>query len=81
LLFSKLMARVEQPSAIIIFGAAVWVGSVPSPALVRRIESAIRIATDNPGAYFIVSGGVGASPPSEAEVMKRELVNHELKQT
>lgn len=79
MLFSKVMASVEQPSAIIIFGAAVWVGSVPSPALVRRIESAIRIATDNPGAYFIVSGGVGASPPSEAEVMKRELVNHGVK--
>jgi len=69
------MATVEHPSAVIIFGAAVWAGGTPSPALVRRIESAIRIATENPGAYFIVSGGVGSFPPSEAEVMKRELIN------
>jgi uncharacterized SAM-binding protein YcdF (DUF218 family) len=68
------MITVEQHSAIIIFGAAVWTGGTPSPALVRRVESAIRIATENPGAYFIVTGGLGSSPPSEAEVMKRELI-------
>lgn len=68
------MQNSEHKSALIIFGAAVWAGGIPSPALVRRIEAAIRIAANSPGAYFIVTGGMGSFPPSEAEVMKRELI-------
>jgi len=64
----------EQRSAFVIFGAAVWAGGLPSPALVRRIEGAVRMAGETQGGYFIVTGGLGSFPPSEAEVMKRELI-------
>ena len=69
-----IMLTLDQKSAIIIFGAAVWVGGIPSPALVRRIENAIRIAAEIPEAYFIVTGGMGSFPSSEAEIMRRELI-------
>ena len=65
--------RNESP-AVIIFGAAVLPDEMPSPALARRIESAVRIAAPSPGAYFVVTGGRGRFPPSEAEVMRRELI-------
>lgn len=65
--------RSESP-AIIIFGAAVLPDGMPSPALARRVESAVRIAAPSPEAYFVVTGGTGRFPPSEAEVMRRELI-------
>ncbi len=63
-----------EPAAVIIFGAAVLPDGRPSPALARRIECAVRLADPSPGFYFIVTGGMGRFPPSEAEVMRDELI-------
>jgi uncharacterized SAM-binding protein YcdF (DUF218 family) len=68
------MSNPSGKAALIIFGAAVRAGGIPSPALSRRLEAAMQIAAENPEAYFIVTGGTGDFPPSEAEVMKRELM-------
>lgn len=59
---------------MIVFGAAVRAGSVPSPALDRRIKTAAELAEALPDAYIVVTGGAGRFPPSEAEVMKAGLV-------
>ena len=50
-------------------GAAVWSGGRASPAMRRRVQAALASARGVPRALFLVSGGVGAHPPSEARVM------------
>ncbi len=55
--------------AIIIFGAAVHPGGVPSRTLRRRVEGALAFGRtlDNP--LYVPTGGLGKHPPSEAAVM------------
>lgn len=60
--------------AIVILGAAVWQGEKASPTLARRIQEGARQARIHPHALIIASGGLGKFPPSEAAVMKRDLV-------
>lgn len=48
-----------------------WPGGVPSPTLRRRIEWAIRLYQEGGHDRLLVSGGLGASPPTEADVMAR----------
>jgi len=50
-------------------GAAVWSGGRASNAMRRRVEGALASTTGQPNALFLVSGGVGDHPPSEAAVM------------
>ncbi len=50
-------------------GAGVWTDGRASAAMRRRVQGALVSARDIPGALFIVSGGVGDNPPSEAHVM------------
>ena len=50
-------------------GAAVWPGSVASNAMRRRVRGALASARDVNHAIFLVSGGIGRNPPSEARVM------------
>lgn len=57
------------PPVIVIFGAAVWKGGLASHAMRRRVEGALRSAADRADAIFLVTGGVGKHPPSEAAVM------------
>jgi uncharacterized SAM-binding protein YcdF (DUF218 family) len=45
-----------------------------SPSLRRRIRYAVRAAAAWPDAPVFCSGGVGANPPSEASIMRDELV-------
>ena len=56
-----------------ILGAAVGPGGRPSAAMRRRVEHALEAAHGR-DARFLVSGGVGRHPPSEAEVMCQILV-------
>lgn len=56
-------------SVVIVMGAAVWENGRASNAMRRRIAGALRSAEGKPNAIFLVSGGVGKHPPSEAEVM------------
>ncbi len=60
--------------SIVILGAAVWADGVPSPTLARRISTAADHAARMPEAWIICSGGLGKNPPSEADVMRRELL-------
>jgi vancomycin permeability regulator SanA len=61
------------PSVIVVLGAAVWEGGKASNAMRRRIDGALQSAQGRPDALFLVSGGVGKHPPSEASVMARLL--------
>jgi uncharacterized SAM-binding protein YcdF (DUF218 family) len=56
---------------LVVLGAAVRPGGVPSAALQRRIEHAVRLARQRSDALLLLTGGVGLHPPSEAEVMAR----------
>ncbi len=56
-----------------IFGAAVWEGGRPSNAMRRRVQGALRSAQELEEPIFLVSGGVGQHPPSEALAMSRLL--------
>ncbi|OEK06485.1 YdcF family protein [Roseivirga misakiensis] len=61
-------------STYVIFGAAVRKGGAPSGSLQRRIDAAINMAENDDTPFFIPSGAVGKFPPSEAQVIKDELV-------
>jgi len=61
---------------IIVLGARVK-GEKPSLSLRYRIDRAAQYLEDNPQTIAIVSGGKGKGEDlSEAEVMKRELIEH-----
>ena len=59
----------SAPPVFVIMGAAVWPDGQASNAMRRRVKGALACATGHPEALFLVSGGVGKQPPSEAEVM------------
>ena len=63
---------VKNPvDAIVVLGAAVGKGGLPSPALRRRLSHAVRLFREGRADYLILTGGVGEYPPSEAAVMRR----------
>ena len=60
---------------LIIYGAAVKPEGEPSGSLRRRVEGAWQISQRlKDPCLFIVTGGVGEYPPSEAKVMQRLLL-------
>lgn len=63
-----------ETTAIIVLGAAVWAGGVPSPALQRRIATAAECYHQGRAFSVIGSGGLGRFAPSEAEVIRQQLV-------
>ncbi len=64
----------DRPRAtIIIFGAAMWPGGVPSPTLKRRVEAALRFGRTLDAPIYLPTGGVGRHGPSEASVMAAML--------
>jgi len=69
--------------AIIIYGAAVRPGGVPSGALRRRVEAALRLGATLDAPLYVPTGGVGRHPPAEAEVMagmlrERGVAGHQV---
>lgn len=60
-------------AAIVIFGAAVRRGGVPSPVMRRRVDAAAAFARRFASPLFVPTGGVGRHAPSEASVMARLL--------
>jgi vancomycin permeability regulator SanA len=56
-------------------GAMVLPGGRPSGALRRRVRAAVAAASGRAGARFLVTGGVGQHPPSEARVMCQLLID------
>lgn len=59
----------DSPPVIVIFGAAVRSGGVPSQALRRRVAAALAAGAADPRTLYIPTGAVGRHPPAEAEVM------------
>lgn len=70
-----MLPRMQRP-AIVIFGAAVMADGRASLSLRRRIRYGARAAAAWPDAPLFCSGGVGAVPPSEASIMRDELIAH-----
>ena len=61
--------------AVIVLGAAVW-GENVSPVLRDRLHKVIEYHHANPNAIIVVAGGQGAGLITEAEAMRRFLVEH-----
>ncbi|RKH24280.1 YdcF family protein [Corallococcus praedator] len=55
--------------ALVVLGARVLPGGVPSGALVARVEQAAALYHRGVAPWLLLSGGVGVHPPSEARVM------------
>lgn len=60
----------SSADVIIVFGAAVRPGGEPSGALRRRLLHGVELLRRDAANFLLVSGGVGACQPSEAEVMR-----------
>ena len=76
ILYQRVDARSQVDGArrvdvIIVLGSAVWQGERASPSLYARTQHAIALYRAGYASHFILSGGVGGNPPSEAEVMQR----------
>ncbi|SFI07411.1 YdcF family protein [Albimonas pacifica] len=60
--------------ALVVLGAALRPGGRPSPALIRRIETAARLFAAGRAPRILVTGGAPAGgPATEAEAMRRAL--------
>jgi uncharacterized SAM-binding protein YcdF (DUF218 family) len=57
--------------AIVVLGSAVWPGEQPSPSLSRRIDKGVELWQAGLAPVLVPTGGVGANPPAEAEMMAR----------
>lgn len=67
-------SRVDEAryaDVIIVLGSAVWKNERPSTSLVARMQHAIDLYRAGAAEHLIFSGGLGANPPTEAEVMRR----------
>jgi len=60
--------------ALLILGAAVWPGGLPSPTLARRVNFAAKCFREGGYDVVIPSGGLGDHPPTEASVMRGLLM-------
>lgn len=59
-----------QADAIVILGAKVAAGGVPTPALAERTELGIRLWKEGRARVLVFTGGLGTNPPAEAVVMR-----------
>lgn len=64
---------IENP-ALIIFGAAVKAGGLPSLTLTYRTEAAIAFGARCKNPLYIPTGASGLHPPAEADVMRSLLL-------
>jgi uncharacterized SAM-binding protein YcdF (DUF218 family) len=60
--------------ALVVLGARVLPGGVPSGALLARVEKAVELYQRGIAPRLLFSGGVGVNPPSEAQVMRSVAV-------
>ena len=61
----------QRADAIIVLGSAVWKNERPSQSLYARTQHALELYRAGAAEHLIFSGGLGANPPSEAEMMRR----------
>ncbi len=66
--------RARPCGAIVVLGAKVLRGGVPSGAMRARVEKAASLYRRRVADLVVLSGGVGESPPAEAELMQRLIV-------
>jgi len=78
----------EKPKAngkykyVIVLGAKVKRGAIPSKALAFRLDAALNYAMQYPDVHIIVSGGQGPDEDAtEASVMKRYLIDRGFPET
>lgn len=64
----------ETRQAAIVLGAALW-DQQPSPALKERLNQALTLYQEGRVQYIILSGGLGNNGITEAEGMKKYLVD------
>ena len=57
--------------AVVVLGAAVLEGGMPSPSLLRRARHGASLMLSGQARILIASGGTGPFPPSEASVIRR----------
>ena len=62
--------RAMPADALVVLGARVLPGGVPSGALQARVEKAVELYQQGIAPRLVFSGGVGDHPPSEAQVMR-----------
>ena len=62
--------RARPADAVVVLGARVLPGGVPSGALHARVEKAVELYRGGIASRLVFSGGVGDNPPSEAQVMR-----------
>ena len=60
----------EPFDVIVVLGAAVWKGGMPSPVIKRRVLHAVNLMKNGRAKYLLLTGGLGKHPPTEARVMK-----------
>lgn len=62
--------RAMPSDALVVLGARVLPGGVPSGSLQARVERAVELYQRGLAPRLVFSGGVGVNPPSEAQVMR-----------
>jgi vancomycin permeability regulator SanA len=65
------LLKPEKTDVIVVLGAAVWPGGIPSPSLRRRVLHAVELLQCGRSDVIIFSGGIGKNPPSEAQIMRQ----------
>lgn len=60
--------RARPADAIVVLGSRVYPGGVAGPALKRRAQHALALYQQGLASHIVCSGGLGANPPTEAEV-------------
>ena len=58
-----------MPVAVLVLGAAVWPGGVPSPTLRRRALHGASVVLAGRASDLVACGGLGRHPPTEAEAI------------
>lgn len=61
--------QADTRPVVVVLGAAVWAGGVPSHALRRRVAHGVALALEDEAQHLLVTGGVGRHAPAEARVM------------
>ncbi len=62
--------RAVPADVLVVLGARVLPGGVPSGSLQARVEKAVELYQRGLAPRLIFSGGIGVNPPSEAQVMR-----------
>jgi len=76
--YSSQTGQIPPVKAIIVLGGGTQNNQAP-PAVVERLNTAIRLAQDYPNTPLIVTGGMGMNKTiSEASVMQRYLIQHHI---